>query len=63
MIFGTKSRRSETITKLSHHVTARYFRIEPKHWGSDWACLRMEMYGCQPDLGKDLGYFLKCTVL
>eukprot|EP00111_Clytia_hemisphaerica_P010409 TCONS_00030414-protein len=54
MIFGTKSRSRETITKLSHHITARYFRIEPKHWKgtgeSDWACLRMEMYGCSPDI-------------
>uniref|UniRef100_A0A7M6DPA1 Uncharacterized protein n=1 Tax=Clytia hemisphaerica TaxID=252671 RepID=A0A7M6DPA1_9CNID len=47
MLFGTKSRYGETINQLSHQVIGRYFKIETKKWGAgNWACLRMEMYGC-----------------
>lgn len=51
MMFGTKSRSSETISKLSHRIEARYFKFVPKFWRKNqWPCMRLEMYGCDPNL-------------
>ena len=55
MLFGTNSNSEETISQLSHHVTARYFRFEPKVWNDRWACLRIEMYGCASDQSESQG--------
>ena len=51
MVFGTKTQ-GPTTTPLSHTITGRHFKFVPKIWqNGGWACLRLEMYGCSPDIG------------
>jgi len=52
MLFGTTSTSDETITTLSHRVTARYFKFVPRFIGNEWACMRLELYGCHGDKCK-----------
>jgi len=52
MMLGLKSGGSETVSMLSHHVTARYFKFIPKLIAEKWACMRLEMYGCDSNKGK-----------
>ena len=52
MLLGTKWRLTPKYTKLSHSVTARYFKFVPKIWSKGgWACMRLEMFGCSPTKG------------
>ena len=53
LLYGTKKRWHETVTKLSHPIEGRYFKLLPKHWTTDgYACMRLEMYGCDANVGK-----------
>ena len=52
MMLGLKSGSRQTVSMLSHHVIARYFKFVPKLLEDAWACMRLELYGCDSNKGK-----------